>query len=66
MTKPFVIPKTRVWQAVQRVKANGGGAGVDNESIEAYLDDSACRAPAQFRARSCLACPFRRRDRRES
>ncbi|HTG61052.1 MAG TPA: group II intron reverse transcriptase/maturase [Terriglobia bacterium] len=36
MTKPFVIPKALVWEAFQRVKANGGGAGVDNESIEAF------------------------------
>ena len=36
MTKPFAIPKTLVWNAFQRVKANGGGAGVDDESIEAF------------------------------
>ena len=36
MTKPFAIPKALVWEAFQRVKANGGGAGVDNESIEAF------------------------------
>ena len=26
MTKPFVIPKHLVWEAFQRVKANGGSA----------------------------------------
>jgi RNA-directed DNA polymerase len=36
MTKPFVIPKALVWDAFQRVKANGGSAGVDDESIDAF------------------------------
>jgi RNA-directed DNA polymerase len=36
MTKPFEIPKTLVWQAFQQVKANGGSAGVDQESIEEF------------------------------
>ena len=36
MTKPFVIPKQLVWEAFQRVKANGGSAGVDEESIEVF------------------------------
>ena len=36
MTKPFQIPKTIVWEAYQRVKANGGAAGVDHESIQAF------------------------------
>ena len=36
MTKPFVIPKALVWDAFQRVKANGGSAGVDDESIEEF------------------------------
>ena len=36
MTKPFAIPKAVVWNAFQRVKANGGSAGVDDESIEAF------------------------------
>lgn len=36
MTKPFVIPKKLVWAAFQRVKANGGSAGVDEESIEMF------------------------------
>ena len=26
MTKPFAIPKALVWEAFQRVKANGGSA----------------------------------------
>ena len=36
MTKPFVIPKALVWEAFRRVKANGGSAGVDEESIEEF------------------------------
>jgi len=36
MTKPFVISKRLVWEAFQRVKANGGSAGVDQESIEEF------------------------------
>lgn len=36
MTKPFEIPKKLVWDAFQRVKANGGSAGVDQQSIEAF------------------------------
>jgi RNA-directed DNA polymerase len=36
MTKPFEIPKALVWEAFQRVKANGGSAGVDDESIEGF------------------------------
>lgn len=36
MTKSFDISKRLVWEAFQRVKANGGSAGVDRESIEAF------------------------------
>lgn len=36
MTKPFEIPKRLVWEAYQCVKANGGSAGVDQESIERF------------------------------
>jgi retron-type reverse transcriptase len=36
VTKPFAIPKALVWAAFQRVKANGGSAGVDDESIDAF------------------------------
>jgi RNA-directed DNA polymerase len=43
MTKPFEIPKKLVWEAYQRVKSNGGSAGVDQESIakfESCLSDN--------------------------
>jgi RNA-directed DNA polymerase len=36
MTKSFAISKALVWEAFQRVKANGGSAGVDEESIDAF------------------------------
>lgn len=36
MTKPFNISKTIVWKAYQKVKANGGAAGVDDESIQTF------------------------------
>ena len=36
MTKSYSIPKTLVWEAYQSVKANGGSAGVDLESIEMF------------------------------
>lgn len=39
VTKSFDIPKRLVWEAFQRVKANGGSAGVDQESIEAFERD---------------------------
>jgi RNA-directed DNA polymerase len=36
MTKPFDIPKALIWEAFKCVKANGGAAGVDRESIEQF------------------------------
>jgi len=36
MTKPFNIPKQLIWEAFQCVKANGGSAGIDRESIEQF------------------------------
>ncbi|WP_437883886.1 group II intron reverse transcriptase/maturase [Pseudomonas sp. LRF_L74] len=36
MTKPFDIPKVLIWEAFKCVKANGGAAGVDRESIEQF------------------------------
>jgi RNA-directed DNA polymerase len=37
--KPFQIAKVAVWQAFQRVKANRGAAGVDEESIAQFEAD---------------------------
>jgi RNA-directed DNA polymerase len=36
VAKPFEISKKLVWQAYQEVKSNGGAAGVDEQSIEAF------------------------------
>ena len=36
VAKPFEISKKLVWQAYLEVKSNGGAAGVDKESIEAF------------------------------
>ncbi len=36
MTRSFVIPKRLVWEGFQKVKANRGSAGVDQESIETF------------------------------
>ncbi len=37
--KSFDIPKRLVWEAYQRVKANRGAAGVDDQSIDAFGQD---------------------------
>src|SRR5579864_8690992 len=34
--KPFCISKKEVWKAYERVKANKGAAGVDEQSIEDF------------------------------
>jgi RNA-directed DNA polymerase len=36
MIKPYDIPKSWVWEAYQCVKANGGSAGIDRETIEIF------------------------------
>lgn len=38
-TKSFEISKYVVWEAYQRVKANNGAAGIDDESIEDFEQD---------------------------
>ena len=35
-TKPFSIAKRTVWEAYQKVKANRGAAGIDNETIAMF------------------------------
>lgn len=37
--KPFVISKWDVWKAFKRVKNNGGGPGVDGQTIAAFETD---------------------------
>jgi len=36
MTKPYQISKQLVWNAYQTVRKNGGAAGIDQESIQAF------------------------------
>ena len=38
-TKSFNIPKALVYEAYKRVKANQGGAGVDDESLQGFEDN---------------------------
>ena len=35
--KPFDISKRDVWEAFKKVKANRGAAGVDGQSIDAFV-----------------------------
>ena len=37
--KPFSIDKRRVYEAYKAVKSNGGGAGVDRQTIEQFDAD---------------------------
>ena len=37
--KPFDIPKSMVWEAYQRVRANKGAAGVDGQPVEQFEQD---------------------------
>jgi retron-type reverse transcriptase len=35
-TKPYTIPKRLVWEAYQRVKANRGASGIDEQTLEEF------------------------------
>ena len=39
--KPFAIPKSMVWEAWRRVKANKGAPGVDGQDLEQFEADLA-------------------------
>ena len=38
-TKPYKIPKSLLYEAYRRVKANKGGSGVDGQSLQAFDQD---------------------------
>ena len=38
-TKPYEISKRKVLEAYRKVRANGGAAGIDDESIEMFAAD---------------------------
>lgn len=38
-TKPYDIAKRAIWVAYQRVKANPGAAGIDDETIAVFEQD---------------------------
>jgi hypothetical protein len=46
--KPFKIPKREVWEALKRVKANQGTAGVDGQSIAEFEADLRNNLATQF------------------
>ena len=37
--KPFPITKRQVWEGYKSVKANQGGAGVDEQSLAEFAED---------------------------
>jgi RNA-directed DNA polymerase len=63
--KPFVISKLNVWQAYQQVKANRGGCGVDQVSLEAFeenLQDNLYKIWNRLSSGSYMPPPVRRVD----
>jgi len=62
MTKPYQISKQLVWKAYQQVKANGGAAGVDRESLQAFeakLKDNLYKLWNRFSSGSYFPPPVR-------
>jgi RNA-directed DNA polymerase len=60
VTKAFDIPKRLVGESFQRVKANGGSAGVDQESLEAFekkLNDKLYRLWNSMGSGGCFPRP---------
>ena len=39
--KPLPISKRQVWEAYRQVRANGGAAGIDGQTVEAFDEDMA-------------------------
>ena len=65
--KPFCISKREVWEAYKRVKANGGAAGVDEQSIaefeEALMTAKKLPVPLEKRLRGRVGMMKRPRAR---
>jgi len=62
MTRPYAIPKQLVWEAFQRVKANGGAGGVDEESIvdfEKKLGDNLYKLWSRMESGSYFPLPVK-------
>jgi len=63
--KPFCISKREVWTAYKRVKANGGAAGVDDQTIAEFekdLSNNLYRLWNRMSSGSYLPPPVRRVD----
>ena len=63
--KSFSISKQLVWDAYQRVQANGGAAGVDNQSIQGFeenLKDNLYKLWNRLSSGSYFPPPVRRVD----
>jgi RNA-directed DNA polymerase len=62
-TKPFDIPKSLVFNAFKAVKARGGGAGVDKQSLEDYkinLQDNLYKLWSRLSSGSYFPPPVKR------
>jgi RNA-directed DNA polymerase len=60
--KSFDIPKALVWEAYQRVKANGGALGVDLETTEMFeerIDDKLYKLSNRMCSGSYIPPPVR-------
>ena len=53
--KSFDIPKALVWEAYEHVKANGGAAGVDHETIEKFEERWGDKLSNRFQPRPLFA-----------
>jgi RNA-directed DNA polymerase len=61
--KPFLITKRQVWEAYKRVKANHGGVGVDDQTIELFdqnLEDNLYKLWNRLASGSYLPPPVKR------
>lgn len=64
-TKPFPIPKRAVWEAWKKVKANGGAAGIDDQTLadfEANIGDNLYKLWNRMASGSYFSAAVRRVD----